>query len=192
MASPAPAPGLTDLFEAVGLAARSGPGLPPVHLWNPEVCGRIDIRIRRDGTWIHEGTPISRPALVRLFSTVLRKDADGYWLVTPAERLQIEVEDAPFVAIGIERAGAALRFATNVGDVVEAGPAHELRIETGAGGEPRPYLHVRAGLDALIARPVFYELVALGEPRPGPGGPRLMVNSNGVAFDLGPLEAEPT
>ncbi len=177
---------LTELFEAVSLASAAGRGLPPVHLWNPAACGRLDLVIRRDGVWIHEGAPIVRPALVRLFSTVLRKDADGFWLVTPAERLQIEVEDAPFVAVGMEQAGPALRFATNVGDVVEAGPQHAIRVEMRV-GEPRPYLHVRAGLEALIARPVFYQLVELGQERDG----RLQVRSNGRAFDLGALEASP-
>ena len=178
-------PSLTDLYAAAGAVAKAGKGLPPVHLWNPERCGDIDIVIRRDGSWAHEGTPIGRPALVRLFSTVLRRDEDGYYLVTPAERLRITVEDAPFVAIGCEHDADLLRFATNVGDAIEAGPEHAIRVETGADGQPRPYLHVRAGLEALIARPVFYQLVELGRPREG----RLAVASNGCWFDLGPLGA---
>ena len=178
---------LTELFEAArGASAAGGRGLPPVHLWNPPHCGEIDIRIRPDGTWLHEGTPIGRPALVRLFSTVLRRDPDGVYLVTPAEKLRITVEDAPFLAIGMAREEGALRFVTNVGDVVEAGPEHPIRVETGASGEPRPYLHVRGGLDALIARAVFYDLVALGEPR---DGRRLAVASRECWFDLGPLDA---
>jgi hypothetical protein len=181
--------GLTELFEAAQAAQASGRGLPPVHLWNPANCGDIDIRIRPDGTWLHEGTPIGRPALVRLFSTVLRRDPDGVYLVTPAEKLKIVVEDAPFVAIGLEREGGALRFVTNVGDVVEAGPEHAIRVQTGANGEPRPYLHVRGGLEALICRAVFYDLVELGERRDGPDGSRLAVQSGGCWFDLGALEA---
>ena len=176
--------GLTELFEAAQAAAASGRGLPPVHLWNPPHCGEIDIRIRPDGTWLHEGAPIGRPALVRLFSTVLRRDPDGVYLVTPAEKLKIVVEDAPFVAIGMQREGEVLRFVTNVGDVVDAGPEHPIRVETGPSGEPRPYLHVRGGLEALISRAVFYDLVELGEP----DGSRLAVSSGGGRFDLGPLE----
>ncbi len=180
--------GLARLFEAVGAAAASGRGPAPVHLWNPSNCGDIDIRIARDGTWFHEGTPIGRPALVRLFSTVLRRDEDGFWLVTPVEKLRIQVEDAPFLAVGLERAGEAIRFATNVGDVVDAGAEHPIRVETGAGGEPRPYVHVRGALEALIVRPVFYELVAMGETQASEGGPRLVVRSGGAEFDLGALE----
>ncbi len=178
------APGLNDLYEAVAAAADSGRGPSPVQLWSPANCGDIDIRIARDGSWFHQGSPIGRPALVRLFSTVLRRDPDGFCLVTPAEKLRIAVEDAPFLAIGVELAAGALRFATNVGDVVEAGPEHPIRVALGEGGAPRPYLLVRGGLEALIARPVFYELVALAEEREG----RLGVRSNGAWFDLGPLE----
>jgi hypothetical protein len=160
-------------------------GLPPVHLWHPEHCGDIDIVIRKDGLWFHDGSPIGRPALVRLFSTVLRRDPDGFHLVTPAEKLKITVEDAPFVAVRVDRRGEALVFATNVGDEVEAGPDHAIRVEAGPGeDEPRPYLHVRSGLDALIARPVFYELINLAEARDG----RLAITSNGAAFDLGALD----
>ena len=179
---------LPDLFEAVAAAAAAGRGPPPVHLWNPPRCGDIDIRIARDGTWSYLGSPIGRPALVRLFASVLRLDPDGYHLVTPAEKLRITVEDAPFLAVGLEQADGALRFATNVGDVVEAGPEHPIRVVAGADGSPRPYLEVRRGLQALIARAVFYELAALGEERAGPQGRRLAVASNGCWFDLGPLE----
>jgi len=181
---------LARLFEAADAAATSsGRVLPPVHLWNPPHCGEIDIRIRKDGTWLHEGTPIGRPALVRLFSSVLRKDPDGIYLVTPAEKLRISVEDAPFTAIGVERDGEALRFITNTGNLIEAGPDNAIRVQTGPGGEPRPYLHVRAGLEALILRPVFYQMVELGAPSVTPDGPRLGIASNGVWFDLGALEA---
>ncbi|MGZ8363172.1 MAG: DUF1285 domain-containing protein [Caulobacteraceae bacterium] len=177
------------LSELIKAAQISGPGgerrLPPVHLWHPEHCGDIDIVIRKDGLWLHEGTPIGRPELVRLFSTVLRKDADGYHLVTPVEKLKITVEDAPFVAVRVDREGEALRFVTNVGDVVEAGPDHPIRVETDADtAEPRPYLHVRADLEALISRAVFYELIAMGEAADG----RLTIASNGARFDLGLLE----
>ena len=173
-------------------AAKQAPGrgLPPVHLWNPPNCGEIDIVIRKDGTWFHEGTPIGREALVRLFSTVLRKDPDGFHLVTPVEKMKIVVEDAPFVAIRVDREGEALKFLTNVGDEVTAGPENEIRVEMDAQtGEPRPYLHVRRGLEALIARPVFYELVEMAKERQTPDGPRLGVESAGAWFPVGPVGA---
>ncbi|MDB5444571.1 MAG: hypothetical protein JWP73_2947 [Phenylobacterium sp.] len=184
-------------LEGVAEAAQSlkggqapGRGLPPVHLWNPARSGEIDIVIGRDGGWRHEGAPIGREAMVRLFSTILRKDPDGIWLVTPAEKLRITVEDAPFVAVRVDQAAGeagqpVLRFVTNVGDEVEAGPDHAIRVETDASGEPRPYLHVRRGLEALIARPVFYELVELAVERDG----RLGVESHGAWFELGPATA---
>jgi hypothetical protein len=175
---------LAAAFQGVAPASRR---LPPVHLWNPSSCGEIDIRIRRDGTWWHEGAPIARPALVRLFSTVLRRDPDGYWLVTPAEKLKITVEDAPFVAVALEREGGALRFTTNLGETVEAGPEHAIRVETDGSGTPAPYVHVRSGLEARLARPVFYELAELAEPRAG----RLGIAAGGAWFDLGPAEEGP-
>jgi hypothetical protein len=173
-------------LEGVVAAAKQAPGrgLPPVHLWNPPNCGDIDIRIRKDGVWFHEGTPIGREALVRLFSTVLRKDEDGIYLVTPVEKLRIQVEDAPFVATRVDRDGESLRFTTNVGDEVEAGPENPIRVEMDPrSGEPRPYLHVRRGLEALIARPVFYELVEMAEARDD----AMAVSSNGEWFKVGPL-----
>lgn len=160
----------------------SARGLPPVHLWHPAHCGEIDIVIRRDGLWMHEGSPIGRAELVRLFSTVLRLDSDGYHLVTPVEKLKIQVEDLPFRAIAVSREGEALVFTTDVGDTVEAGPDHPIEVETDpATGEPAPRVHVRADLWARIARPVFYELVegaALD-------GTRMSITSNGRRFTLG-------
>jgi hypothetical protein len=187
-ADPTPS-GLAGVTAAAKSAGERG--LPPVHLWHPEHCGEIDIRIRRDGVWFHEGTPIGREALVRLFSTVLRLDPDGYHLVTPVEKLKIQVEDAPFIATRVDRLddhlGGTLRFETNVGDVVEAGPDNAIRVETDpATGEPRPYLHVRRGLEALIARPVFYELAELAAERETPEGARLGVTSNGAWFPIAP------
>lgn len=178
-------------LDGVAAAAKQAPGrgLPPVHLWNPARCGEIDIVIRKDGRWFHEGAQIHREALVRLFSTVLRKDPDGFHLVTPAEKMRITVEDAPFIATRVDRDGAALRFLTNVGDEVAAGPDHAIRVEVDEDGEPRPYLHVRRGLEALIARSVFYELVELAEDRETPAGHTLGVSSNGAWFPLGPPEA---
>lgn len=157
-------------------------GLPPVHLWNPANCGDIDIVIRRNGQWMHEGSPIGRKELVRLFSTVLRKDPDGFFLVTPVEKLRITVEDSPFRAIRVDRRGDALVFTTDVGDEAEAGPDNPIRVETDAvSGEPRPYVHVRRGLEARIERPVFYELVEMAQTH----GEVLGVRSNGVFFELG-------
>jgi hypothetical protein len=184
-----------DNFDKRGLSAlvqsarASGEkrGLPPVHLWNPAVCGDIDIVIRRDGTWMHEGSPIGRKELVRLFSTVLRKDPDGYWLVTPVEKMRITVEDSPFHAVRVDRRGEALVFTTDVGDETEAGPDNPIRVETDPGSaEPRPYVHVRRGLEARIDRAVFYELVEMAEERQTPEGPQLGVRSSGVFFPLGP------
>jgi len=149
--------------------------LPPVESWNPTHCGDSAMRIARDGTWYHEGSPIGRPAMVRLFSTILRREPDGgYVLVTPAEKLDIAVEDAPFVAVELRSEGEGrsrrLAFRLNTGDLVVAGPANPLRFEDRADG-PHPYLAVRAGLDALIARPVYYELaaIALDEGADPPG-----------------------
>lgn len=150
--------------------------LPPVHLWNPARCGDSEMRIAVDGTWFHQGTPIGRPALVQLFSTILRREADGgYVLVTPHEKLDIAVDDAPFVAVEVlsEGTGAARRlvFRLNTEELVEAGPGQPLRVAHAADGTPRPYVMVRDGLEALVARPVFYELaeLALGEGATRPG-----------------------
>ena len=161
-----------------------------MHLWSPAHCGDIDIRIARDGGWFHDGSPIGRPALVRLFSTVLRKDPDGFHLVTPVEKLRIQVDDAPFLATRVDRVGDTLRFLTNVGDEVEAGPANPITVEhDGETGEPAPYLHVRRGLMARLTRPVFYELVDMAQARATPSGEELGVWSGGAWCGLGGLEA---
>lgn len=161
---------LTDIARLV-----EADKLPPVERWNPTHCGDSEMRIARDGTWFHQGSPIGRIAMVRLFSRILRREPDGgYVLVTPVEKLDIAVEDAPFIAVEmkVEGEGAAMRlaFRLNTGDLVTAGPNHGLRFATGDDG-PRPYLHVRAGLEALIARPVYYELaeIALNEAAEPPG-----------------------
>lgn len=174
--------GLAGVTEA----ARAGRGLPPVHLWNPAHCGDIDIVIRADGVWMHEGSPIGRAELVRLFSTVLRKDPDGYHLVTPVEKLRIMVEDLPFRAVAVEQTGAALTFTTDVGDRTTAGPEVPIVVESDpATGEPAPRVRVRADLWARIARPVFYELVEMARLEDG----RLTLSSDGADFDLGAVEA---
>jgi hypothetical protein len=149
--------------------------LPPVERWNPSHCGDSAMRIARDGTWFHEGSPIGRPLMVRLFSTILRREPDGgFVLVTPVEKLSIEVEDAPFVAVELksesEGRERSLAFRLNTGELVLAGPDHPLRFEPREDG-PHPYLEVRRGLDALIARNVYYELaeLALAEAAEPPG-----------------------
>ncbi len=156
-------------------------GLPPVHLWNPELSGEIDILIRKDGAWVHEGEEIGRPALVRLFSTILRRDGDETFLVTPVEKWRLRVEDAPFVAVALTREAEGLTFTTNVGDQVTAGPDHPIRVAFGEDGTPRPYVHVRGALEALIARPVFYELAELATERAGALG----VESGRAWFAIG-------
>ena len=152
--------------------------LPPVEMWDPPHCGHSGMRIARDGSWWHEGRPIRRPAMVRLFASILRREPDGgFVLVTPVEKLTVEVEDAPFVAVEVKSEGEGrqrrLAFRLNTDEAVVAGPGHALRIERG-----RPYLGVRRGLDALLARPVFYELaeIALAD-----GG----VWSGGACFPFG-------
>jgi uncharacterized protein len=180
-------------LDGVVAAAKTARGLPPVHLWNPAHCGDIDIVIRKDGLWFHEGTPIGREALVRLFSTVLRKDPDGFHLVTPVEKMRITVEDAPFIAVRVDREGDSLKFLTNVGDEVIAGPDNPIRVEVDeSSGEPRPYVHVRRGLEARIARPVFYELVEMAVEHETPDGPVLAVDSDGAVFPVGPVGAHLT
>jgi hypothetical protein len=177
---------LRGLAEVQADLAR-GRKLPPVEKWNPPYCGAIPMRIARDGTWFYMGTPIGRPAMVRLFSTVLRREADGaHVLVTPVERVGIEVEDAPFIAVALEAEGDGadrhLFFLTNVGDRVEADADHPIRVvHHPLTGEPSPYVRVRGGLEARLARPVFYQLADMAEERDG----HLGVTSAGVFFHLG-------
>lgn len=165
--------------------------LPPVEKWNPPFCGHIDIRIGVDGTWFYLGTPIGRPALVRLFSTILRREVDGaFVLVTPVEKVGITVEDSPFMAVRVDATfngrEQMLEFTTNVGDRVLAGPDNPLRIEfRGPECEPRPYILVRRGLEARIARAVFYELVGLAEEKLTADGRELGVWSASAFFSLG-------
>ena len=181
-------PSAENLASAAKAAGKKGP--PPVHLWNPPFCGDLDMEIRRDGTWFYMGTPIGREALVRLFATVLRKDADGFtYLVTPVEKVRIRVEDAPFVAVEVVASDAsgqqALTFRTNVGDVVEAGPDHPLRFEDEDGtGGMKPYLHVRGRLEALVNRAMMYELVKLGEEADVDGVSMFVLRSHGMVFPV--------
>lgn len=186
-----PLPDLASLSLAEIARLVEEKKLPPVEQWNPEHCGDSEMRIARDGTWFHQGSPIGREAMVRLFATILRREADGsYVLVTPVEKLTIEVEDAPFVAVEVkvQKAGESrsLAFRLNTGEIVAADATHAIEIRRREDG-PRPYLHVRGGLDALIARPVYYELVNLAleedDAREEPG-----LWSNGTFFVLGAPE----
>jgi hypothetical protein len=198
--APSPTSSLARAADPGGLealisrAARAGKGLPPVERWNPEFCGDIDMEIRRDGTWFYMGTPIGRMPLVQLFSTVLRKDADGRtYLVTPVERVGIRVVDAPFVAVEMnvsgEGDGRVITFRTNVGDVVEAGPDHPLRfVDEDETGGLKPYVLVRGRLEALVARPVMYELVEYGEEVEVDGRLMFAVRSNGQVYPIMPAE----
>ncbi len=187
MPAPVPPADLSTLGLAEIARLAEQRKLPPVEQWNPSHCGDSFMRIARDGTWFHEGAPIGRPAMVRLFSSILRREPDGgFVLVTPVEKLDIEVEDAPFVAVELKSEGKgrdrSLAFRLNTGDLVIAGPGHRLRFEAGDDG-PHPYLEVRAGLEARLARPVYYELaeIALAEAAEPPG-----VWSDGAFFALVP------
>lgn len=181
---------LDDLQKAAE-ANSSGKGLPPVHMWHPEYEAKMDMVIRRDGSWWHEGGEITRAPLVKLFSTILRKDEDGKtYLVTPAEKLEITVERAPFVAVRVDAEGEGkarrLFFTTNVGDVAEAGSERPIRVETDpVSGEPAPYVLVRGRLEAMLSRPVFYELVEMAAERGG----KLGVWASGEFFPLGDVPA---
>lgn len=184
-------PATDQLLKAAQDAQKQGK-LPPVHLWNPDFCGDLDMEIKRDGTWFYEGTPIGRKPLVRLFSTILKLENGKYFLVTPVEKVGIRVEDAPFVAVDIEAAGSGaeqfISFATNVGDTVIAGQDHAIRVERDEKGEPSPYVHIRAGLEALIDRKSFYRLVDMGEAHEVDGIKMFGVWSDGTFFPIIPVE----
>ncbi|GAA6175760.1 DUF1285 domain-containing protein [Sulfitobacter pacificus] len=160
---------VTPTANTLAEAARAAKtrGLPPLEKWNPPFCGDLDMQIKRDGTWFYESTPIGRPELVKLFSTILWREGDKYFLVTPVEKVGITVEDAPFVAVDFEADGAGdaqkLSFISNVGDVAIAGPSNPIRVERDPEtGEPAPYVLIRRNLEALIDRKSFYRLVELG------------------------------
>jgi len=181
-------PNLDNLASAARSASKRG--LPPVHLWNPEFCGDIDMRIATDGTWHYMKSPIGRIELVKLFASILRRDEDRYVLVTPVERVGIEVEDVPFVAVELRVEGEgrqrSLSFRTNVDDWTTAGPDHPMRFEIGACEGLKPYVHVRAGLWARVNRALFYDLADLGEIRPVDGIEMFGLGSNGQFFPMAP------
>nr|WP_299495885.1 DUF1285 domain-containing protein [uncultured Rhizobium sp.] len=189
------AAGLAALISRAAAQTEGGKAsLPPVDRWEPPFCGDLDMEIRADGTWFYMGTPIGRAPLVRLFSTVLRKDEDGKtYLVTPVEKVGIRIQDAHFVAVEMsvtEIDGAqVLTFRTNVGDVVEAGGAHPLRfVIHGENHQLKPYLHVRGRLEALVSRAVMYDLVEKGEVREIDGRAMFVVCSGGAVFPVMPAD----
>ncbi len=152
---------MTDLMRLYGEAAGLAGQAPPVETWHPPFCGDIDMHIRQDGVWLYNGTPIARPAMVQLFARILRKDGDAYFLVTPAEKVGITVEDVPFIAVEMTDESGVLCFRTDVGDVVRASGDHALRFDSEAGF--RPYLHVRHGLEARLSRQLAQDLAGMAQ-----------------------------
>ncbi len=184
--------GLEGIAAAVTGEKRKGP--PPVHLWNPPFCGDIDMRIAADGTWFYQKTPIGRPALVKLFASVLKREGDKYFLVTPVEKVGLIVEEVPFLAVELrvedDARGQVLNFRTNVDDWVAAGPGHALRFELQPeNGGLKPYLHVRSDLWAKVTRSLFYDLVGLGEERDVGGTTMFGVSSAGEFFAMAEASA---
>ena len=184
--------GLTTAAREATNATPAGRGLPPVHLWNPPFCGDLDMRIANDGTWFYMGTPIGRPALVRLFATILKREHGKHFLVTPVEKVGIRVDDAPFMAVEMrienDARGRLLRFRTNVDDWVACEPGHGLRFERAADGGLTPYLHVRADLWAKVTRALYYDLVDMGEERMIDGEEMFGVESGGEFFAMADAE----
>ncbi len=184
--------GLDAIVTAVTGEKRKGP--PPVYLWNPPFCGDIDMRIAADGTWFYQKTPIGRPALVKLFASILKREGDKYFLVTPVEKVGLIVEEVPFLAVELrverDARGQVLNFRTNIDDWVAAGPGHALRFEPQAGnGGLKPYLHVRRELWAKVTRALFYDLVELGEERIIDGEAMFGVVSGGEFFAMAEASA---
>src|SRR5580698_5336174 len=184
--------GLEAITGALGGPGK-GKGPPPVERWNPPYCGDLDMRIATDGTWFYLITPIGRPALVKLFASVLKREGDKYFLVTPIEKCGIKVDDAPFLAVELKiepgDAGQVLHFRTNVDDWVACGPQHALRFEPEANtGGLKPYLHIRRDLWAKVTRALFFDLVELGEERDIGGTAMFGVASGGEFFAMAPAE----
>ena len=184
--------GLDSIAGIARQEAKKGP--PPVHLWDPPFCGDLDMRIASDGTWFYLKTPIGRPALVKLFASVLKREGEKYFLVTPVEKCGIVVDDAPFLAVELRvddsPRGHALNFRTNVDDWVACGPGHTLRFdhESKTGGL-KPYLHVRRDLWAKVTRALFYDLVELGEEREIAGQRMFGVASAGEFYVMAPADS---
>ena len=182
-----PTKSLEDLGSEFENAAKSQSSLPPVESWNPPLSGDIDIVISREGLWYHEGGLIKRQPLVKLFASILKREGDDYFLVTPVEKWRMQVEEVPFIVQAMERTeekgGPVLIFTTNVGDRVRAGPNNPIRVDVDPEtGEPRPYLRVRRNLEGRINRAVYYQLAELAEPMPE--GEAYGVSSGGEMFAL--------
>jgi uncharacterized protein len=178
---------MTDLNAMADSAAKARvKGPPPVHLWNPPYCGAIDMRIAADGTWFYQGTPIGRPAMVKLFASILRKDPERFVLVTPVEMVGIEVEDAPFAAVELTAGEEGLTFRTNVDDHVLASAEHPLRFERGPAGGLKPYVLIRGGLWARATRAVYLELAELAATRTIDGVALFGIESAGIFFPMAP------
>ncbi len=171
--------------------AQKGGKLPPVHLWNPDFCGDLDMEIKRDGTWFYMGTPIGRHAMVKLFSSILKLEDGKFYLVTPVEKVGIRVVDAPFVAVDMDAGGSGpdqvLKFTTQVEDVVIASAENPIRVIRDAGGEPSPYVMIRAGMEALIDRKTFYRMIDLGTAHVVDGTDWFGVWSKGAFFPVIPV-----
>ncbi|MDE1974838.1 MAG: DUF1285 domain-containing protein [Hyphomicrobiales bacterium] len=185
--------GLEGITGALSGIAGPAKGPPPVERWNPPFCGDLDMRIAADGTWFYLKTPIGRPALVKLFASVLKREGDKYFLVTPVEKCGIQVDDAPFMAVELNvkesSAGRLLNFRTNVDEWVACGPQHALRFEPESKtGGLKPYLHVRRELWAKVTRALFFDLVELGEEREVSGKAMFGVSSSGMFFPMAPAE----
>ncbi|CAN5381351.1 DUF1285 domain-containing protein [soil metagenome] len=184
--------GLTSAAREAAASGKANKGLPPVHLWNPPFCGDLDMRIASDGTWFYLGTPIGRSALVRLFSTILKREDGKHFLVTPVEKVGIVVDDAPFLAVEMlkeaDARGRLLRFRTNVDDWVDCDGDHRLRFEMATDGGLTPYLHVRSDLWAKVTRALYYDLVDMGEERVVDGKDMFGVESAGEFFAMADAE----
>lgn len=185
---------MTNVSSFLSFAGRlKDRKLPPVESWHPSFCGDIDIRIARDGRWYHEGRIFQRDALTKLLSSILRKEGDEYFLVSPVEKMRIQVEDVPFLAIEMQQENtsdqpAAFLFRTATDDIVRLDAEHPLRVQVDpVSNEPRPYILVRGGMEARIHRPVFYELVELAREEKRNGQLHLVIDSAGETFDLGAL-----
>ncbi|MBR9827954.1 MAG: DUF1285 domain-containing protein [Oceanospirillales bacterium] len=177
---------------AIGQQLKGQDGIPPLAQWNPDFCGDIDMRIARDGRWFYQGSPIGREAMVKMFSRILWREGESYFLKTPVEKVGIQVDDAPFFVVSVEHAvgeqGPELLFTTSTGDQVRADAEHPIRVEEDAAtGEPSPYLMIRFGMEGRIARNLFYQLVELGRMVEHAHGTELVVESAGETFSLGTL-----
>lgn len=175
---------MTDLSRLAASLSDAGGDKPlPVEAWHPTHCGSMDLVIKEDGSWWHEGTPMTRPQLVRLFSRILRRDDDNYVLVTPAEKVTITVEDVPFIAVDFDRTEEGLVFVTNVGDKVLLSEEHPLELRKSAAiGQDAPYLHVRGGLDARLSRAAYYRLIDESDAEEGDDA--VIIHSAGASFPL--------